>query len=118
MTAPGRAFLTAACARNQASRYPLQPLAWLPSDLGIDVLEPMCRALERHGLPGRDELDRRLLEHHAVDRGWRDLARPKYRELDPEAAASHVLRQQVPALFLSLWPTSVFYLVTDGARDL
>lgn len=118
MTAPGRAFLTAACARNQVSSYPLQPLAWLPSDLGIDALEPMCRALESHGLPIGDYLDRRLLEHHAVDKGGLDIALPKYRERDAGASISYVLRQPAPTIFRAHWPTSVFYLVTNGSWDL
>jgi hypothetical protein len=118
MAAPGRAFLTAACERNQRSAYPLQPLAWLPSDLGIDALEPMARVLERRGAVGAEELDRILLEHHAVDNGRRDIAAPRYREQEPGASGTYALRQQPPAIFRALWPASTFFLVTAGGRDL
>lgn len=118
MAAPGRAFLTSACARNQASPYPLQPLAWLPSDLGIDVLEPMCQVLEARGLPGREGLDQQLLANHAVDQRGRDIALPKYREREAGAFSTYVLRQPPPSIFRALWPDSVFYLVTDGSQDL
>lgn len=118
MTAPGRAFLTAACARTQESPYPLQPLAWLPSDLGIDVLEPMARIFARRGDPAADELARLLVEHHGVDASRRDIAAPKYREQEPGAANTYALRQQPPSIFRALWPTSTFFLVTAGGRDL
>ena len=116
MAAPGRAFLTAACAQNQRSAFPLQPLAWLPSDLGIDALEPMARVLARHG--GGIDLDRILLEHHAVDGGRRDLAAPRYREQEPGVSGTYALRQQPPSTFRALWPDSTFFLVTAGERDL
>jgi len=118
MTSPGRAFLTAACTRNQGSPYPLQSLTWLPSDLGIETFEPMCRALEARGIPIRDELDRMLIENHAVDHGRRDLATPKYRERDPGASAAYIDRQPTPSHLRALFPNTGFFLVTDGERDL
>jgi hypothetical protein len=118
MTSPGRAFLTAACARNQNSPYPLQALAWLATDLSIETLEPMCRALEARGTLIRDELDRMLIEHHAVDRCRRDLAVPKYRESDPGASAAYIERQPTPSHLRALFPRTGFFLVTDGERGL
>lgn len=118
MTSPGRAFLTAACARNQASPYPLQALTWLPSDLGIETLEPLCRAFEARGVPLREELDRMLLEHHSVDRCRRDLSAPKYRENDPGASASYIERQPAPSHVRALFPDTGFFLVTGGEQGL
>lgn len=118
MTSPGRAFLTSACARNQASPYPLQVLAWLPSTLSIETFEPMCRALEARGFSMRDELDQMLIAHHAVDRCRRDLAAPKYRDQEPGASAAYVERQPTPSHFRALFPKSGFLLVTEGERSL
>ncbi|HYG61518.1 MAG TPA: hypothetical protein VEL74_02970 [Thermoanaerobaculia bacterium] len=120
MSAPGRAFLTAACAHNGASQFPLQHLAWLPSDLGIDALEPMAMALRRRGVlstPAAEELARLLLQHHPPGRRV-DISAPRYRERDPGATDTYALRQQPPTIFKALWPTSTFYLVADGERDL
>jgi hypothetical protein len=114
--APGRAYLTAACERNQGSRFPLQALAWLPSDLNIEALEPMARALESRGEDGLAELDRLLLENHSIDDGRRDIAGPRFREQEPVIANTYALRQQPPSLFRARWPTSNFFLVTAGER--
>lgn len=118
MTSPGRAFLTAACTRNQRSSYPLQALAWFPSNLGIEAFEPMCRALKARGISIQDELDRMLIEHHAADDRPRDLAAPKYRESDPGASAAYIERQPTPWHFRALFPSTGFFLVTDGERGL
>jgi hypothetical protein len=84
----------------------------------MDVLDPMARMFARRGDPAAEELDRLLVEHHSVDTGPRDVAHPRYREREPGAPHTYALRQQPPTIFRALWPTSTFFLVTAGGRDL
>lgn len=123
--APCPAVLTAAQQRNLASPYRLQlQHGWQWEGLDADLLEAIAAVLdrrERREPPVREEIRRRLLEHHAIRADGTELAVPAQYHWEPlERFYPEVMNFEDlsrRATYRSPWPESSFCLVTDAAGD-
>lgn len=119
--APCPAVLTAAQQRNLGSPYRLTlQHGWRWDFLDADLIEALCEVLERRGRPVREEIARRLVEHHGLRPEGTDLAQPPYlweplERFYPEVMRFEDLSER--ATFRSPWPESSFCLVSDATRD-
>lgn len=115
--APIPAVLTAAQQRNLASPYPLTlQHGWRWDHLDADLLEAIGNVLDI-----REEIARKLLEHHAVRPEGTDLAEPFWHwepleRFYPEVMDFEDLARR--ATYRSPWPVSSFCLVCDGRREI
>ncbi len=115
--APVPAVLTAAQQRNLASPYPLTlQHGWRWDHLDADLLEAIGNVLDI-----REEITRKLLEHHAIQPEGTDLAEPFWHwepleRFYPEVMDLEDLARR--ATYRSPWPVSSFCLVCDGRREI
>lgn len=120
--APGPAVLTAAQQRNLASPYRLLlQHGWRWDYLDADLLAAIQTVLERRGRPNREEVIRRLLQHHPLREEGTDLTQPPYLWEPLERFFPEVMRfADLPerATLRSPWPKSSFCLVCDASRDI
>ncbi|RMH22928.1 MAG: SGNH/GDSL hydrolase family protein [Acidobacteria bacterium] len=118
---PCPAILTAAQGRNLDSPHRLLlQHGWRWSHLDLDLLEALCRALEREEPTVRIRLADELLRHHDLPPEGRELARPPYlwspvERFLPEAMEHVDLPPR--ATCRAPWPSTRFCLPCDGARD-
>jgi hypothetical protein len=119
--APGPAVLTEAQQRNLASPYRLLlQHGWRWDHLDADLLEAIQAVLERRGWPVREEVARKLLEHHVIREEGTDLTQPPYLWEPLERFFPEVMRfadLSERATFRSPWPESSFCLVCDAEQD-
>jgi hypothetical protein len=121
--APAPAVLTAAQQRNLASPYRLQlQHGWQWEGLDADLIEAIAAVLERRGRGTiREEIQRLLLEHHALREEGTELAVPATYHWDPlerfypEVMSFEDLSRR--ATYRSPWPESSFCLICDASRD-
>ncbi|HSG39884.1 MAG TPA: hypothetical protein VLE27_09630, partial [Thermoanaerobaculia bacterium] len=119
--APCPAVLTEAQQRNLDSPYRLTLLhGWRWDYLDADLIEALCAVLERRGRPVREEIARKLVEHHGIREDGTDLTQPPYlweplERFYPEAMSFEDLSER--ATFRSPWPESSFCLICDATRD-
>jgi hypothetical protein len=119
--APCPAVLTEAQQRNLDSPYRLTFLhGWRWDYLDPDLVEALCAVLERRARPVREEIARRLVEHHGLCEGGTDLTQPPYlweplERFYPEAMSFEDLSER--ATFRSPWPESSFCLICDATWD-
>ncbi|HEX9940465.1 MAG TPA: hypothetical protein VGG03_00500, partial [Thermoanaerobaculia bacterium] len=113
--------LTAAQQRNLASPYRLLlQHGWRWDHLDADLIEAIQTVLERRGRPVREEVARKLIEHHAVRKEGTDLTQPPYLWEPLERFYPEVMRfadLSERATLRSPWPESSFCLACDASRD-
>ena len=120
-SAPCPAVLTAAQQRNLYSphRWLLQH-GWRWSFLDVELIEAVCTALAEAGRCVRDEIDRRLLRHHAVGARGVELTRPPYlweplERFFPEATAAAAMTGR--ATHRCPWPEACFCLIAEAGQS-
>ncbi len=115
--------LSRAARRNLGSPHPLMlqhGLQW--PNLDPELIEAICSALERRGVPARERVTRLLVDHLAVDRSPADLAASGFLRWELYEAffadALNLDNSRHRAAYRAAQPASSFCLVASAGNDL